>query len=217
MAVRKPRNNQRLARKPPKRAPYERILIVCEGSRTEPSYFEGLIKHYRLSSANISVDPSDGSDPLSDVSYAKTLQARERRKGDAYDAVYCVFDRDEHANFDSACDKLAANRFFPARSWPCFEFWLLLHFSYSRTPYVRTGGTTGAQNCIKALLSEMPDYSKNANDLFSCLAPLVETGISNAERVATDVATTGEPNPSTEAHQLVRRLINLTRDSDTEH
>lgn len=63
----------------------------------------------------------------------------------------------------------------------------------------------------------MPDYSKNANDLFSRLAPLVETGISNAERVSTDVATTGEPNPSTEAHQLVRRLINLTRDSDREH
>ena len=45
--------------------PYDRILIVCEGDKTEPTYFSRLIKFLELSTANVHVIAADGSDPKS--------------------------------------------------------------------------------------------------------------------------------------------------------
>ena len=39
----------------PQRESYDRVLIVCEGKKTEPSYFGDLLTHYRLSMANIEI------------------------------------------------------------------------------------------------------------------------------------------------------------------
>jgi hypothetical protein len=59
------------ARRGPVREPYDRVLIVCEGKKTEPYYFGGLRLHYRLSSANIEITPANGTDPMSIVSFAE--------------------------------------------------------------------------------------------------------------------------------------------------
>ncbi|VAW46556.1 hypothetical protein MNBD_GAMMA03-583 [hydrothermal vent metagenome] len=50
---RKAKSISNLERKKAKRAPYDRVLIVCEGEKTEPYYFSELIDYYRLNSANI--------------------------------------------------------------------------------------------------------------------------------------------------------------------
>ncbi len=42
-----------LKRRGPKKQPYDRVLIVCEGAKTEPTYFRELCDHYQLSTANI--------------------------------------------------------------------------------------------------------------------------------------------------------------------
>ena len=45
------------------REPYDRVLIVCEGT-TEKIYFDGLVFSLRLSSANILISSGrDGTDP----------------------------------------------------------------------------------------------------------------------------------------------------------
>lgn len=113
MARRLPREGSGLQRRPPRREPYDRVLIVCEGEKTEPNYFSDLKDHYRLSNANIAVTRADGTDPLSIVRTAKNLQAKEHRQGDRYDRVYCVFDRDRHAdsNFQTACDQIKQSGF----------------------------------------------------------------------------------------------------------
>ena len=50
---RKAREAESLRRQAAKRVPYDVVLIVCEGEKTEPYYFKGLRKHLRLSNANI--------------------------------------------------------------------------------------------------------------------------------------------------------------------
>lgn len=52
-----PRNRQRaqLERKKNKRASYDRILIICEGAKTEPLYFDEIRQFYKLHTANIQV------------------------------------------------------------------------------------------------------------------------------------------------------------------
>ncbi len=94
----KHRQKQQLRRKQNRRAAYDRLLIVSEGSKTEPHYFGEIRTAYRLHSANVTVHPSSlGTSPLQVVEYAKTLF----EKGDstknilprAFEYVFAVFDQ----------------------------------------------------------------------------------------------------------------------------
>ena len=205
MARRKPRQLDQLRRKGPKREPYDRVLIVCEGSKTEPSYFWSLVNRNQLSTANVEVEAS-GSDPSRLVRKAKSLRNKEKRRGDRYDAVYCVFDRDEHAHFNAASNEACSAKLKLARSWPCFEFWLLLHFVYSRRPYAPSGNRSAADNCVGDLQQHLPNYTKGNTGVFEALEDQMETAKSNAGRALLDVKATGRCNPSTEVHYLVAYL-----------
>ena len=206
MARRKPRQRDQLRRKGPKREPYDRVLIVCEGSKTEPSYFRSLVDRYRLSTANVVITGS-GSDPRSLVNTAKSLRDEEKRRGDQYDAVYCVFDRDQHAHFNTASNEAHSAKLRLARSWPCFEFWLLLHFVYHRRPYAPSGNRSAADNCVGDLQQQhLPNYTKGNAGVFEELEDQMETAKSNAGRALLDVKATGRCNPSTEVHCLVAYL-----------
>ena len=205
----RPRKPADLKRKAPKREPYDRVLIVCEGEKTEPVYFEDLRNHYGLSTANIAVTPANGSDPVSVVRHAKKLQNDELKQGEKFDRVYCVFDRDEHANFDKASSQLNANHIRPARSWPCFEFWLLLHFEYKTKPFHPARGKTAAQLCQSLLKDKLPAYTKGMKGIFNTLFPNLDAGIQNATRAQQYAQETDEKNPSTEVHELVQYLKSL--------
>ena len=205
MARRKPRQRGQLRRKGPKREPYDRVLIVCEGSKTEPSYFRSLMDRYRLSTANVVITGS-GSDPRSLVNTAKKLQDIEKRQGDQYNAVYCVFDRDQHAHFNTASNEALSAKLKLARSWPCFEFWLLLHFVYHRRPYASSGNRSAADNCVGDLQEHLLNYTKGNAGVFEALEGRMETAKFNAGRALLDVKVTGRCNPSTEVHCLVAYL-----------
>ena len=70
----KERQRQQLERKQTRRASYDRILIVSEGTKTEPLYFGEIRTAYRLHSANVQVRPSEqGTAPLRVVQYAQAL------------------------------------------------------------------------------------------------------------------------------------------------
>ena len=126
-------------RRPAFREPYDRVLIVTEGEKTEPLYFRELVFRYRINTANVRIVPSAlGSDPVSVVTAALKMRDAEERQGEQYDRVYCVFDRDSHENFDAATETASRESIQVARSWPCFEYWLLLHYEYVRHPFART-------------------------------------------------------------------------------
>ena len=209
MARRSPRKPSR--RQAPKREPYNRVLIVCEGSKSEPLYFSEIRRRYRLSTANVQV-VNEGSAPISVVNEASKRQKKELDLGEKYDYVFCVFDRDEHATFDAACAKAKGKKQELVRSWPCFEFWLLLHFGYSRKPYARSGALSPAANCLRDLREHLPDYEKTQRGLFEYLEDRLEDAKSNAQRTIVDASKTKEPNPSTEIHRLVEYLQNLKTD-----
>lgn len=203
MPKRTPR--KKVNRPGPIRESYDRVLIVCEGSRTEPYYIENLCRYYRLSTANIEV-LGLGNDPLSLVNRALTLAKVERKKLDGYDAVYCMFDRDTHTSFDNASSKAMLNQIRLARSWPCFEYWILLHYHYTRKPYVSSGGKSAADNCVADLRKHDTSYTKGAKGLFVKLLPYLGAAKANAEKALKDADHTEQDNPSTEVHKLVEYL-----------
>jgi len=93
-----------LARCEAGRKPYPKALIVCEGSKTKPNYFNGLKDRYSLSSFEVS--GYCGSSPCSVFKYAKDRYWKEKNAGDEFDRVYCVFDKDDHANYQRSLNDI---------------------------------------------------------------------------------------------------------------
>lgn len=51
------------------------------------------------------VAPNDGASPDRVVAHALALYVEDELTGDAFDQVYCVFDRDRHTTFDAAVQR----------------------------------------------------------------------------------------------------------------
>ncbi len=104
------RQKKQLERKQKRRAVYDRILIVSEGSKTEPMYFSEIRSAYRLHTANIEVRPSElGTAPIQVVKYAEELfiQGDRHKKVQprAFEQVYALFDRDDHQSYFNALQR----------------------------------------------------------------------------------------------------------------
>ena len=201
-------------RRPSHRSPQKRVLVVCEGEHTEPLYFEALKNRLRLNT--LVVEPTKGVDPRTLVNIARDKDRREKRNGEQFDFVYCVFDRDSHPQFEEASNTALDRGFELARSWPCFEFWLLLHFEFVRAPYARSGSASPCDVCIHDLRKHLPGYSKGDQTTLDNLWPLLEKAIANGYRAAADAAATDASNPSTEVHELVVLLRNLSKGNESQ-
>ena len=213
---RKARKASDLERRKSRRAPYDRVLIVCEGSKTEPNYLEELIDYLELNSANVEVDGSSGSSPVSVVQHAKSRYQEERRKNDAFDRVFCVFDKDTHASYAQALDEVSRSvpiRVFSSiNSVPCFEYWLLLHFIFSTRSYTGAGAKSACACLIEELHKYIPGYSKGARGLFNDLMDQTDRAVANSERALQDAERSSTDNPSTLMHELVEYLQHLEDD-----
>jgi hypothetical protein len=63
-----------LKRRAAVRQPYERLLIVCEGEKTEPQYLSEIQRAYRLATAHVQVLHSQfGTEPQQVLEYALTV------------------------------------------------------------------------------------------------------------------------------------------------
>jgi len=210
---RKERKAELLRRRRATKAPYDVILIVCEGAKTEPNYFTELKKTFRLSNANVRIC-GRGSDPLSVVDFAIETFRREPE----FDRVYCVFDRDRHTTYSAALDKIKRTRLskrskiFAIPSVPCFEFWLLLHFAYTTKPFDAPASDSICAKIIKELKKHLSAYQKGDQDIFNKMQDKLDNAIMNARRVKQFHKTSGTDNPSTCVHSLVEYLRDLKKE-----
>ena len=216
--------NRSLVRKGPKVEDYDRVLIVCEDSKSSPKYFEDLIRSERLSSANVRVTGDCGSDPMSVVNKAIEIyeeSLNETNLAAKYDQVFCLVDRDKHPNFSNALNKVNQyrNNGYPIHwvaSDPCFEYWYLCHFKYSRAGIHKIGSKTAGDACT-SLLNPLwqtifgTKYTKNQSNVYPKLAHLIQTAITNSKRALQDAELISEMNPSTEVHLLVEYLLNIQK------
>lgn len=197
-------------RTPPKHSPSGKIfLIVTEGKKTEPNYFEKLREYLRLTALKV-VHP-EGTDPLTLTLNAILLrdkQKQEAKKRDdmvPFDEVWVVFDlekphdqRRELAQKAIALGKSKGIHF--AQSDPCFEYWLLLHWQYTTAPF------GGCDEVMRSLKSHWTDYNKGFIPDIDCIKKF-PTAVKSAEhcrKYHKDCGSTG--NPSTDVDILVREL-----------
>ncbi|SFQ30900.1 Helix-turn-helix domain of resolvase [Geopseudomonas sagittaria] len=109
----KARQQKDLQRKQGQRASHDRILIVTEGSKTEPLYFQEIRAVYRLNTASVEVRHSaHGPAPIQVVEYDHELflqgNRHNRIQPKAFEQVYAVFDRDEHPSYAAALQEKKA-------------------------------------------------------------------------------------------------------------
>lgn len=214
MRKKEERKNASLRRRQQSRQPYDLVLIVCEGAKTEPDYFKALRNELRLSSTNICICGKEcGSAPNSVVEHA--LQAFQQKPD--YDRVFCVFDKDRHETYKIALDKIRTIKFRgrtlieAITSVPCFEFWLLLHFEDSAHYYVAAGKNSACDQVMRDLRKHLPNYEKGDSDIFNQTYPLVDQALKRAELLKKRQKEIEIDNPSTDVHNLVAYLRNLKK------
>lgn len=199
---------------PKRRVPSERsdanrsqLLVFVEGSRTEVQYINFW---YRMNRARVlaDIDERHGT-PMTLVKAAleakRTEQREERRnRGKAHDEYWCVFDRDEHPQFDEAIKLARENGINITMSSPCLELWFVWHFA-DHTAHV-----------------ERHDIQRRAADYLGCdksltaaaLAKLAEDGRYAAAKkraLRMDARHEGDgsspgTNPSSAMHVLIDRI-----------
>jgi hypothetical protein len=207
------RRARRLERKQGTRPSYPLVLIVCEGEKTEPAYFEEIRQKWRIPALNWVILPSElGTGPEKVVEYAE-LKARQEGR---WEEVYCVFDRDDHLHYTNAILKAQSIngkiktkgkesvtiRFAAIPSDPCFELWFLIHFQ----PITREEHRDEILRLLKSCVS---GYSKGCRGMFNRTVADFEKACEHAELLRKRKMQTGNSNPSTDVDILVKRLNDI--------
>ena len=179
-------------------------MIICGGEQTEPNYF----KAFHTPVVVVTVQPI-GKDPLEVVKDGQKRYSEERRRGEEYDQVWCVFDRDEcpSQDFNAAIALAKKYRMQIAYSNEAFELWYVLHFHYLDTAISRHDYVAR----LNSLLGH--PYAKNSERMYAELAPKVADAIDNAKRLLAQYAqpNPANDNPSTSVHLLVEQLLRYVR------
>lgn len=218
LSSRRKRHKREVVKNPPCR-----ILIVSEGTKTEPNYFEEFELAKNKYFVYECVCDGSGDNTINVVDIAIERKEKAERTAVPYDSVWAVFDRDSFPKerFNSAIEKAKANGINAAWSNEAFELWYLYHFcnrvsSMSRSDY-QDAITRAVRASGKYMKKKPYKYKKNATDNYRImtLCGSVESAIKWSEKKhaeyegRTDYA---NHNPCTLVYKLVKQLMN--RDED---
>lgn len=184
-----------------KKSTRKKILIVCEGEKTEPSYFND----FRVAKQVCKV-MGIGANTISLVKQAKDIKDR----GD-YSEVWCVFDRDSFPkkNVEAALSLAKALGFKCAFSNESFELWYILHFCYLDTQITRHDYCQRLSGYLNF------PYVKNNPQMYELLRDRQDVAISNSKKLEKTMCKPGvslyDARPFTTVHDLVIRLNKLAQ------
>lgn len=205
------RSGRDLRRKAPKRLPYSRILIVCEGEKTEVNYFKEIQQEARISTVHVRVIHSPlGTEPqqIVEAAEAEFLKSRE------FEKVYAVFDRDQHLTYANAIamadardgklknDEKKPVSFEAIVSVPCFELWLLLHFVNIMAPMHQHAA-------FAQLRVHLPGYEKSNTDTYAATLTNLAVATQRAMALKQRFGRLPGTDPYTDVHLLVDTLRKL--------
>lgn len=179
-----------------------KILIVCEGKKTEPSYFKSFPEKPDVFD---SLDVEGiGNNTIFVVKKAIELRDKALKEGNPYIEAWAVFDKDDFSqkDFEFAINTAIKNKIHVAYSIECFELWYLLHFNYYDTAMKRSDYF----DKLSILLKQK--YEKNNENMYSLLKTRIDTAIKNASKlhVRQMILPLKEQNPITLVYELVQKL-----------
>lgn len=208
-----------LRRRAAVRQPYERLLIICEGEKTEPQYLREIQNDFRLATAHVQVLHGQfGTAPLQVLDYALSVFKEGSPslgiQPKAFDRIVVVFDRDEHKSYHAALAKAAAHNgklknengtvipIDAVVSVPCFELWLLLHFEVVLAPLHR-------HEVIGQLQNYLPGYEKGSGGHWAATHAKLADATRRAKHLVELTTAYDGTMPYTTMHELVSLLMHL--------
>lgn len=206
----------------------EYILIVCEGSKTEPNYFEAIKDTFpkkTLETYSIEVEGT-GTSTLKIIEIAIELRKQAKKiHNRIYDQVWAVFDKDSFpiVDFNNSIFKAQSSNINAAWSNEAFELWYVLHFQYRNTPMSREDYEKCIEKEMKKNISKKMGkissfkYKKNSKEMYKLLQEYGDEkqAIKWAENLEKQFDDTNysSHNPCTKVYKLIEKL-NEIRDSN---
>ena len=175
----KPRTRKQLRRRLPSRTHNKIELIVCEGSKTEPAYFEALKRRFRLYAVQIDVISPSESEPNAVVERAITKRKEMEEDGIPCEKLWCVVDVEipPHSTLDEAWETASkTDKLELILTNPCIEYWFLLHFKKHTDPFGNNNDVMGALKAVH------PSYKKRRIG-FDDLYPRTSAAIKHSKEV----------------------------------
>lgn len=135
------------------------FLIVCEGERTEPAYFNYYKKFLHKNQLDTFEVTGEGDNTINIVKKAIVLN-EERKKNilmPDFDEVWAIYDKDDFppVNYHEAISLAEKNGIESGHSNQSFELWYVLHFQFLQSALHRS-------DYIKILSRELGfKYTKN--------------------------------------------------------
>lgn len=199
------------------------FLIVCEGEKTEPNYFDslkndlpkGVLDVYDLKIIG------NGHNTVSLVNSAIALRNKwQEQTNRTIDKLWIVFDKDSFSDqsFNSAIQTCIANNPNVDCAWTneAFELWYLLHFHYYNTGISRKQYQDLIEDNFKKKGLKDYVYKKNSKEMYFLLETYGsrENAIKNAknlEKTHADQQNYSVQNPCTKVYKLVAELFGLEK------
>lgn len=189
----------------------KRILILCEGGKTEPIYFNEIKRDRMLSNQlaalRILVHDTKKNTAKELVAEAIALKKEAIWDRNPYDKIWIVVDRDGYTKHPESFDRAYSTEINVSFSSVCFEFWILLHFEYTSAAF------PNCDSVIRRLKEFIPDYEKSCN-YYELLRKNTNIAIQRGEQIIKHWQYTGkgkrwEYNPYTDVGILVDYLLKL--------
>lgn len=201
------------ARKTNTRKIRERILILCEGAKTEPNYFNGIradkAQENQLTGLRIEVFDTKYNTAVELVKQCIELKKEAVKERNPYDSIWVVVDKDFYHKHPEAYDLAEKHDIKIAFSSISFEYWFLLHFGKFNIPFKRSRD-------VENYLRDHNYYTsyKKSHDHYQKLQPKTYKAIANAKWLRKEIKYDEEKrpylyNPFTNVDILVEYLLSL--------
>jgi len=184
----KPRKDRSILIKP------EYHLIVSEGTKTEPQYFEGLKKEINQGHGKGRIHIEIEGEGRNTLSLLDRAIEHVRKNNNPIRHVWLIYDKDDFppADFDNTASKCEARNKKSREESPddfityhalwsnqCVELWFLLHFMYYQSDVHRLEYKPLLDEHLSKL--QRGAYKKNREDIYEILRPHLKTAIRNAK------------------------------------
>lgn len=186
-------------------------LIVCEGTKTEPIYFQVLSDiinaKYKGRISLIPIGKARGTLNLLDEAIKEHDKSKKEIKH-----VWIIYDKDNFTkdSFDNTfykcqeIDEYKGAKYHALYSNECIELWFLLHFKDINVAHSRKEYMSMLKDEFNG--KKLGEYKKNDKKTCEKLLPYIDIAIENAKRLEDTYKCESSPwkrNPSTKIYELI--------------
>lgn len=197
-----------------KRKPSRSIFIACEGSNTEPLYFEKIreiMEDDDIYPYAITVYPDKEFDEKPKTDAIGLINVAIERKED-FDELWVVFDRDGYTKHKEAFELAKDNNINVAFSSISFETWVLLHFERNNSSFEKSANIIDDKFHNNSTYLE--NYAKSGDyNVYPQIEDKIKEAFSNASWLRSWLSSISpnfiiyDVNPYTDVDFLVKKLM----------